>query len=95
MIKFEFFENSADLRADPELDDDLAVQFRGDLQVEVDGVYSLADEVDAAGKYVGREAHAYQRCVTAVGAAGNRNFFRVGSSERTSDAFSLNARLVR
>ena len=47
-VLLEFKENSDALRDDPELVQDLGTQFRGDLGVEVDGVYSLADEVDGA-----------------------------------------------
>ncbi len=45
-VLLEFRQNSEELRSHPDLSVDLAQQFRGDLGVEVDGVYSLADEVD-------------------------------------------------
>ncbi|MGI9603888.1 MAG: efflux RND transporter permease subunit [Acidimicrobiales bacterium] len=47
-VLLEFAQNSETLRTHPELAADLGVQFRADLEQEVDGVYSLADEVDQA-----------------------------------------------
>ncbi|MDH3731588.1 MAG: hypothetical protein OES13_10795, partial [Acidimicrobiia bacterium] len=47
-VLLEFKENSDALRANAELSADLAVQFRPELGEEVDGVFSLADEVDDA-----------------------------------------------
>lgn len=46
-VLLEFKQNSDALRADAELSSDLATQFRPDLGEEVDGVFSLADKVDA------------------------------------------------
>ena len=46
-VLLEVRQNSVAVRNDPELAPDLGVQFRGDLQREVDGVFSLADEVDS------------------------------------------------
>ncbi|MCH7789664.1 MAG: MMPL family transporter [Acidobacteria bacterium] len=45
-VLFEFEQNSDSLRSNEELSTDLAVQFRSELGEEVDGVFSLADEVD-------------------------------------------------
>ncbi len=47
-VLLEFKENSDALRANAELTPDLAVQFRSELGEEVDGVFSIADKVDAA-----------------------------------------------
>ncbi len=47
-VLFEFKQNSDALRSDADLSSDLAVQFRPGLDEEVDGVFSLADKVDAA-----------------------------------------------
>ncbi|MGI9598956.1 MAG: hypothetical protein ACR2QK_22525, partial [Acidimicrobiales bacterium] len=47
-VLLEFKTNSDALRADTELNADLAVQFRSELGEEVDGVFSLADKVDEA-----------------------------------------------
>ncbi|GJM37687.1 MAG: hypothetical protein DHS20C19_10540 [Acidimicrobiales bacterium] len=47
-VLLEFKQNTDALRDDDALSADLGTQFRGDLGVEVDGVFSLADEVDAA-----------------------------------------------
>lgn len=41
-------DSSAALRSDPDLSRDLAVQFSASLDEEIDGVFSLADKVDAA-----------------------------------------------
>jgi predicted RND superfamily exporter protein len=45
-VLFEFKQNSDALRSDADLTPDLAETFRGDLQEQVDGVFSLADKVD-------------------------------------------------
>jgi predicted RND superfamily exporter protein len=47
-VLLEFKANSDALRANAELNADLAVQFRSGLGEEVDGVFSLADKVDDA-----------------------------------------------
>lgn len=47
-VLLELRENSDALRADEDLAQDLAEQFRSDLGVNVEGVFSLADEVDEA-----------------------------------------------
>ncbi|MGI9621522.1 MAG: hypothetical protein ACR2PK_01700, partial [Acidimicrobiales bacterium] len=44
----EFKQNSDSLRSNPDLNSDLAVQFRSELGEEVHGVFSLADKVDEA-----------------------------------------------
>ena len=47
-VLFEFKQNSDSLRSNSELSADLAVQFRTELDEEVDGVFSLADKVAEA-----------------------------------------------
>lgn len=44
-VLFEFKQNSDALRANSDLNGDLAVQFRSELGEEVDGIFSLADKV--------------------------------------------------
>lgn len=47
-VLLEFKQNSDEARADAELTSSLGVQFRSDLDREVNGIFSVADEVDAA-----------------------------------------------
>lgn len=47
-VLLEFKQNSDEARADAELASSLGVQFRSDLDREVNGIFSVADEVDAA-----------------------------------------------